>query len=672
MMISTNSSGEYREMKSTLILFLILSLYSFEVLAGPACDLDAFKKQYVDLQNALRYDGRKIELIKGKVKATNEVVDSDNSPGKKAEKALYKNYRAALGKVKKIYDYLKSPDKTSSGEKALLANPEVTNFFKAIDHPSSDDKSKLNINIDKLLDTLQSKVQGKDFALNANDVYLLKKLIIHSQDRICTLDKYVTPKNTNTTRVQYLEQLKNKPLNLMISQLQDMAGSEDAKFSNEDLAIDKAVEEGINNLHQMAQSCKNKLNSVNLGEPIQGCNYGRLIQSLSVDDKSFRSFEALLHFINTNQVAKDGRTSLNWIDEQLKKDLHVSCYVDQESKSLFIKNFPLKKEKVDATQFKCIKGNKEAIGEACLKGLSYEFVNGMGHKITASKQSDIKTITIKDSDSCANVSLTAPVITPPSIPSETEQQKCKKDPTKEWSSDNKCITLPKKCNKTECEGINGVIVQWHTTGNFCYKPPIDAEIEKAKARAFCNEVGDIGNSETEKSCQPKQEFDPAKKSCIETSASCADKKMSHDTNTKQCVETDDSCKLKNKIFDSATKTCKDAPQTGLESEESCKKKNQKFDSGKKMCVELAEQEKCTKLNEEWLEKQRADGNSPISRYKWNGKSCDDDQTKKDGEKGSEKEDELTKETVYPNKPAPGRFVPVTIPSRQIFILPGMR
>lgn len=649
-------------MKSTIPIILTLALYSLKVLAGPACDVQAFKKQYVDLQNALRYDGHKIELNKnGKVKATDEAVDDDNSPGKKAEKALYKNYYAALGKVKKIYDYLKTPDKTTADEKALISNPDVTNFFKAIDESAP--STKLNINIDKLLSSLQSKVKGKDFALNDNDVYLLKKLIIHSQDRICTLDQYVTSKNGASTRVQYLEELKNKPLNLMISQLQKMSGSEDSKFSDQDLAIDEAVKEGINNLHKMAQKCKYQLDVLNLGEPVQSCNYKKFVQSLSVNDNSFRSFEALLHFINANQNAKDGRTSLSWLDQQFKKDSPTSCFVDPNTKALYIKNLPVKNNKVDATQFQCTTGGskKEDSGEACLKGLSYEFVNGMGHKISPSKQSDIKTLTIKDSANCANISLAFPVLPPLA---ETDEQKCTKDIKKEWK-DGKCIdkqedvlptNLDKVCNKEKCLKIEiqDKFIEWHDEGKFCYIGSKGVSQEAAKQTAFCNEAGDLVLPVTEESCKAKKQvLADDKKSCIETPQSCGDKKLPFNPTAKTCEETQESCKSKNKDFDKDKKICID-PQSAPQDEVALRKAD---------CSKKIESDK------------DEDTGRQLNNWTWNEKTnqCDKRPEKKNP---TEQEDnkappEEKKEAVYPQKQVPGRFVPVNIPSRQVFILPGM-
>lgn len=631
-------------MKSTLALILILSLYSLEVLAGPACNVELFKKQYVDLQNALRYEGQTIKLDKGKVKATGEESnDSDNSPGRKAEMALYKNYKAALGKVKKIYDYINANNATSE-EKKILSNPEVTSFFKAI-NPDSTSTNKLNVNIETLLNTLKDKVPGKEFSLDQNDIYLLKKLLIHSQDRICTLDNYVaSKKGTPATRVQYLEQLKNAPLNKMIESLRSMTGTEDVKLSNEEAAVMNSVKDQVDALHKMALNCKNQLNTLNLsmGETIQGCNYNHFIKSLTADEASYRPFEAILHFINANQNAKNARTNLNWLNNQLIKETIISCEVDPASKELFVKNFPFKNERVESSRFKCTKNDKEFSGETCLQGLKYEFVNGRGFKLSAIK-GGIKTLSITDSSNCANVSLPLPAVASgPVAPTETDEQKCAKNDKKEWK-DGKCldkkidppaVSLPSKCNRDECGKLPGdFLKQWHSEGAFCYKGNIETDVAIAKTRAICNESGDLN----------------------------------------QAAETEASCKEKKKILDPVNKkVCIDAPAVVAETEESCKKKKMDFDKEKNVCVTLTEEEQCKKQNDTWLDGGDKEEGVRTDRYIWKDKKCIDKQEKKTASKEEAADSApAEKELVYPTKPVPGRFQPVNIPTRQVFILPGM-
>jgi hypothetical protein len=632
---------ENEGMKSAFTLILILSLYSLEVLAGPACNVELFKKQYVDLQNALRYEGQTLKLEKGKVKPSGaDAVDNDNSPGKKAEMALYKNYRSALGKVKKIYEYMNA-NKASAEEKKILANSEVTSFFKAID-PASTSTNKLNVNIETLLNTLKDKVPGKDFSLDNNDVYLLKKLLIHSQDRICTLDNYVaSKKGTPASRVQYLEQLKNAPLNKMIESLRTLPGSEDVKLSNEEAAVMSSVKEQIDNLHKTALTCKNQLNNLNLGETIQGCNYNHFLKSLTADENSYRPFEAILHFINANQNAANGRTNLEWLNNQLSKDSVVSCEVDQASKEIYVRNFPYKNDRVDASKFKCTKNDKELAGEACVQGLKYEFVNGRGFKISSIKDG-VQKLSIKDSTNCVNISLAAPVVSAgPVAPVETEEQKCLKDEKKEWK-EGKCVDkkidppaaeqLPTKCNREQCEKLQGIpLKQWHTEGAFCYSAPVTTVVSEAKTRAICNESGDLN----------------------------------------QAAETEATCKDKKKNFDAVKKICIDPPAVVAETEESCKKKKMDFDKEKQACVALTEEQKCKKQNDEWLDGGDKEESVRTDRYSWKDKKCVDKQEKKSSPKEEEDNSKSEKEIVYPNKPVPGRFQPVNIPSRQVFILPGM-
>jgi len=137
-------------MKSAILFITILSLFAELAFAGPSCDVEKFKKQYIDLQNALRYEGKKIEYKKGKIIPTDEQVSDEDSPGKRTEQILYNNYIAALGKVKKIYAHLNGENK-STEEKTLASNDAITKFFKAID-PNNTKSTALDLSADKLVD----------------------------------------------------------------------------------------------------------------------------------------------------------------------------------------------------------------------------------------------------------------------------------------------------------------------------------------------------------------------------------------------------------------------------------------------------------------------------------------------------------------------------------------
>lgn len=731
-------------MKSLKVALAIFSLMTTQVFAGATCDTEKFKKQYIDLQNALRYSGKKIEYKNGKIVESKEAVSDSDAPGKKVEQALYNNYLAALGKIKKIYDYMKSPESVSAEDKTILSNESVTKFFKEID-PNTPRKTVSDVNIDKLIEQLK-KVKNKDFSLNENDAYLLRKLIAHSQDRICTLEDYVkTGKATTPSRKKYLDDLKVAPINRMITSLREMAGTEDLKFSDQDLAIEEAVKEGINNLHKTALECKGRLFSIRFNEPVQSCNYNKFIQALSTDDSSFRPFEAILHFINANQNATMATTSLNLLDKEFKAD--VRCTLDPKTKTIFVQNLPIKNNTIDPAVIRCVKKGQELSGKACISGMTIELVDGKGHNFTAKKDSGIEKLSIENAMNCSNTAFEAPVLQqqdPPVVPpakEESAEDKCRKDSTKEWKNGT-CVPRQMillqlnlyKCSADNCRNdikMDGMTIDWDPNKKQCtFKPLLDnstpiafcsedstrepetAESCKAKKMEFRKE--DRSCLETEASCKDRKlGFDPAKKVCIENEQSCKAQNLSYNSETKKCTESDESCKAKglvydevlkacvesvdsckkknleldtaskrcteteqtckakNKELDASTKTCKDPQVT----EETCKKQGKKFDADKKQCVDLSDKEKCDKKNADYLNSLSGEDSDRSDRYKWVDNKCVDAKEKKTPaeDNGGEAPDKGTASASKPtaNKPVPGRFVPINIPPRQMYLLPGM-
>jgi len=693
-------------MKSAILFITILSLFAELAFAGPSCDVEKFKKQYIDLQNALRYEGKKIEYKKGKIIPTDEQVSDEDSPGKRTEQILYNNYIAALGKVKKIYAHLNGENK-STEEKTLASNDAITKFFKAID-PNNTKSTALDLSADKLVDQLK-KVKDKPFSLTENDAYLLKKLIVHSQDRVCTLEKYLQGKPQKT---KYLEDLKKEPLNKIIEQLRGMMKSDDVQFAVQDLAIDQAVQEGINNLHQMALVCKNTLYTVKFDEPIQACNYQKFIKSLGADDASFKSFEAILHFINANQKATNASTSLDMLKKEFKNESPVKCTLEASSKKIYVQNLPLKNNEIDPNIIRCVKKGKETKGDECLQGMKISLEIGKGHSFTADNDSGIEKLTIANASNCSNFSFTAPP-----QKEETAQQICEKDTKKIWKN-NTCSDKPAEqtntnlnlyqCNKEECLKTTKTdrIVSWNESLKRCEssalegpkvpfcsldgKPGETAESCKAKKLEFNTE--DRTCMETEATCKAKKlSFDSSKKQCVESEESCKakdmifnketnscnestetceKKKLAFDDSTKTCVESEKTCKDKGKVFDASTKQCKDPALT----QEECGKQNKKLNDDKSACVELTKKEECDKRNAD-ASKDRKPGDDVVSDpFEWKDNACVERKAKKDGASEGEAEEEKQpeKDTLPKgNKPVPPRFQPIIAPTRQMFILPGM-
>lgn len=100
-----------------------------------------------------------------------------------------------------------------------------------------------------------------------------------------------------------------------------------------------------------------------------------------------------------------------------------------------------------------------------------------------------------------------------------------------------------------------------------------------------------------------------------------------------------------------------------------KKDEKKEDIADKALVD-AENE-CIADNTKWID-EKNDGRPGI-RYEWDSekKSCIDKRPDKDGEKKVTEEEAPAMEAPSNPKRAPARFVPINIPSRQIYLMPGM-
>ena len=700
-------------MKTIVILFTILSLVQVEVLAAASSCTEEFKKQYIKLQNDLRYDGKEIAYVNGKIKVLPAEVSNENTPGKEVERALYYNYQASLGKVKKIYDYLNKAD-VSAQDKKILENPEVTKFFKSID-PASPKKTNLDVNIETLLNKL-GEVKEKAFSLGPEDKYLLHKLIVHARDRICTLEEYTKNSKLSKLRRKYLDDLKTAPLNLMIDSLRKMVGNEDIQFADQDLAIKLAVKSGIEELHKIAQNCKkSNLLAIKFNEPIQACNYRKLIDSLTM--KEFQPLIPLLHFINTNQNVTNARTSLDWLDKEFNNNKPISCVLDSASKTIYVKNLPLKDNAVDPETIGCVKNDKQIKGVECLQGITIQFINGKGHSFNTKSDSGIQKLSIANAPNCANVSFTAPLKSENNekkdddkalcekeplkiwsnnqcvdkIQSEEEslEEKCKKDPQKEWK-ENKCINKPNnlsltlyKCTEEQCR--NGIlipdkIVEWDADKKQCVYKTLNEET----SHPFCS-PDSTRDPETEKTCADKKmAFREEDKSCIETQKTCEDKGLAYIESKGVCEDTQASCDKKGNAMtpkisytlDPETHQCvekKSDQKTAQDQTSGCKK----IDPETKKCLDAADkklspEDQCIAENKKWLDSLSSE-EAPKDRYTWDSKNkkCNDAQKKKEGAEEDRPSDEEEGNAKGANQPSPPRFQPINIPTRQMYVLPGM-
>ncbi|MDD4976566.1 MAG: hypothetical protein PHY93_19575 [Bacteriovorax sp.] len=125
------------------------------------------------------------------------------------------------------------------------------------------------------------------------------------------------------------------------------------------------------------------------------------------------------------------------------------------------------------------------------------------------------------------------------------------------------------------------------------------------------------------------------------------------------VESDESCRKIDKKLNPATHLC-------VEDEGICKQNNKKVWKENKCSDVATEEDKCNEERDKHLDL------TPGTIY-WDKteNSCKDKRDKKSKETVGDSVPEEKPTPTYANKPVPGRFTPVTIPTRQVYILPGM-
>lgn len=278
-------------------------------------DILDFKQKYIDLQNILMMKNKKIELVKGKAQAVGPDVVEENAPGHVIELALYHQYQNALTKVGKIYQQF-SVNPSTEDKKILNENPALVNFFKSIES-TQNTKSAANLNIDTLLDKLEKLKPIKGFELTKEDLYLLKRLLLHSQDVICRVEK---EKNKKGQKLKNYDSYMKESLNMMIRSLNNMAGKKEFNYAYEQKAIDQAMKAPLEKLAELKKAfliCKAKFQKnpdLGSGDKVQECNYKKFIETLT--SNNFNHIESLLHFINANQLAENATTDLDLIKKE--------------------------------------------------------------------------------------------------------------------------------------------------------------------------------------------------------------------------------------------------------------------------------------------------------------------------------------------------------------------
>jgi hypothetical protein len=290
---------------------------------------DQFRLLYIELQKKLNYGGKDAEVVNGKV-VTKAHAPEEVYGGQVFEQALYHEYQNSLKKVAKLF----LTDKTNSTLDTNPQYPQVVEFFKMIESGTENAVNLANIKIEDLL--AQIKKQGtekfttpadKKYILNANDIYLLKKLMIHAYDYTVRVENYEQrlAKQNNKPKKgdKKAEEIRQKPLQRMLKALREGKITDKTNLDIADDLTANAINDAINtqmdNLKRWLNdnsACKDYIrnNPGFIQAHIQPSNFKKFIDALdckndaalgTLGDHDIHNMEALLQFISANQRHKN-------------------------------------------------------------------------------------------------------------------------------------------------------------------------------------------------------------------------------------------------------------------------------------------------------------------------------------------------------------------------------
>lgn len=559
-----------------LLLFLKVTILSA---ADNCTDLKNFKENYVKLLNDLKVEGRDVELNKdGHIVAKEpDKINGHELPGNKVEQELYKHYDNALIKIAKAFQFL-NKDSQKDKIKLLKANDAVAAFFRVIDPLSNEELARnKEYKLYEFLEQMQKvEVEPLEFKLNATDKYFLTKLFTHSQDKICTLRNL--HKNGNDVH-DYLELTSNQ----IILSLKKHTKNDSLQLVNEDAAILNAIKKNMQQMGNIIKKpgcleiLKAQSNGKNLEKifgrdrKIQACNYGLFLETLKHSD--YDNFDTILHFINANKLAKDGRTGLDWITDKLvnQKIEPPSCTKNQNGS--YTINDP--SNSIDEALFSCDKGSVKTTGKECFDLFDIKRAPKKTSILTLKdpKNSNVD-LSIENSIDCKKLKFGAP-----DSSTNTNQNQGSQD-----------LTLT-PCTKDNCE------------------KSMNDDFKKIYSKLVWDEK----------------------------ELKCYGALVSDQKSTKLIC----SSSKKNEVSPPVTNT---QPQT---KEDECKSKNN-----------------------EYIKNSDPGEGIKTDRYIWDGKTCVD-KFEKNNSTQVQNEDNSSGNNLNAKQATPPRFIPINIPSRQMFVLPGM-
>jgi hypothetical protein len=698
----------------TLVIGFIL-ITSSAFAATNACystaELNDFKTIYVQLQQQLNYEGQDAFLDKKFQVQLRPHAKGTPYGGKEFELAMFGEYQNSLKKVGRLFQAAKF-----EGDENFKSNPLLVKFMEAIEEKNSSSTEFIqNTKIKEVITALEDasikkfgSTTDKKFVLNAGDKYLLEKLLTHAQDRICNLITFDKNGNQDTHlfKKDYLQKVKNAPLNRIVNTLKTAQLNKDSKIElspsdsltaslvDPNAVVQSALADNLNQLSQWVKKVKSRgdkcleaLKSKSFANSIQAniqtCNLGHFIDTISEDN--FSNLEAILHYINANErllnfAQAKAETGLEALElEKIIDSTYsnlgkkVGCtLVNSENgqKKLFVRNISYENGVFDYSKISCKIKGKELSPSDCAKKIEFvsdEFGRGLEVRQKAKSGAPI-TLSVIENPECTDVGLSAeeaPVLQSSLLTEDI----CKK------KSEELGIEMVLNEDKTECIRRPRAYVERpmteFKTDEICklegkaQTPPVDLVADKDHKKCIPRVSGEM-NADKCKILAEKEKkplvFDPIKKTCEEA-------KDEMDA---------DKCRVKAEkekkplVFDPEKKTCEEKAFEDKCAEEGLKKTPPEFlilGPDKKSCIEDG-QKKCEADNAKWIEEKNNGGRA--IKFSWNSKtnSCEDKKPdpKSEKEKGGDSEGE-DDAPVNP-KQAPQRFVPINTPTRQMWVAPG--
>lgn len=638
----------------TFIVVLFFSITSLNSVAASNKSCESLKSDfatiYTTLQQSLNYEGKDAVYIKGRGLLLKK-HEGGEYQGKLFEDMLFSQYQNSL---KKVGALLIQNGKLANSSDSYKEN-DIIGFFKSIDpnfdltkYPDID--SLVNKLAQKSADIFKSDAD-RNKIINNEDKYLLAKLLIHTRDRICTVEKAKLKKGKVD---QKITDIANSPLNRMVQALKNanIKGNEsieDIKNNNDILGAktkvntiklnangdlesviiedNKAIKSAVlDNLHAFEKwmnahkSCLSffKQSNGRFIQGVQSCNFQKFMDSISNENNGISDFEKILHFINANQKSKlKAETNLdnlkleNYIDSAIKTSLVPNC--EKIGTSVFARNLKYNGKAFDPSEnnFKCSKNGSNVDCSKAIELVSDEYGRGIQIK---PKANNIK-FTIPNSNCNDELANYAEV---PPIPDNSVSNGSTSDETSPRASDESCKKIDKifdsKTNK--CRDLNpaeNVALKsekdencakedkiYDSQKNIC-RSPNESELNRLLIlrQNICKKENKIYD-EQNKTCKKNEDesvLTPPNGSRDQAPFVNGDERIRTDGQELNRNQSDEvkKCEKQSQRFDNTTKKCRAYTDEELKQELpklkiNCLNQGKLFDEAKKECREMTADE----------------------------------------------------------------------------------